>query len=207
MKKQRLEAFTDGVFAIVITLLILDLRLPEAPGAGLAAALTRMLPSIGAYVLSFLLIGMYWVFHHASMRFVHEVDGVLLWVNILFLLFVSFLPFPTMMIGRYPSQSLPVVIYGANLLLANMNGFVMILYLRRNPQLTTVVFTPDVYRAQLRQYAVVNGLYACAIGLSVPWPAAGVAVFAGMGVWLVARSAGYMGIGRCNTANEAASQV
>ncbi len=197
MKKNRLEAFTDGVFAIVITLLILDLRLPNVAYSELPAALAALAPAIGVYVLSFVLIGMYWVFHHHSMTLVHDVDGVLLWLNIIFLLFISFMPFPTMMMGRYPNQTLPVVVYGCNLLLANLNGFIMLLYLRRNPALTSQYFTDTLYRAQVRVYLIVNGLYACLIALAFALPAASVAAFAVMGVFLVVRSAINMGIGRC----------
>ena len=197
MKKNRVEAFTDGVFAIVITLLILELKLPDVSAAGLQPALISLLPSIGAYVLSFGLIGMYWVFHHYSMTLVHEVDGVLLWLNIVFLLFISFMPFPTMMMGRYPYQTLPVVIYGCNLILANVNGFVMLLYLRKNPQLTSQFFTDVIYRTQFRTYIVVNSLYAVLVGLAFVAPAVSTLAYAFMGVCLVVRSAMYMGIGRC----------
>ncbi|MEQ1913293.1 MAG: TMEM175 family protein, partial [Vicinamibacterales bacterium] len=197
MKKNRVEAFTDGVFAIVITLLILDLKLPDVSAAELPSALRNLLPSIGAYVLSFGLIGMYWVFHHHSMTLVHEVDGVLLWLNILFLLFISFLPFPTMMMGRYPYETLPVVIYGCNLILANVNGFVMVLYLRRNPGLASASFTDVIYRTQFRMYIIVNSLYAVLVGLAFVTPAVSTAAYALVGVCLVVRSAMYMGIGRC----------
>jgi uncharacterized membrane protein len=197
MKKNRLEAFTDGVFAIVITLLILELKLPDVSGDGLRGALTALGPSIGAYVLSFVLIGMYWVFHHASMTLVREVDGVLLWLNILFLLFISFMPFPTMMMGRYPYQTLPLVIYGCNLILANANGFAMLLYLRRNPQLVSHYFTETVYRAQFRTYLVVNGLYVVCVGVAFLAPRVSAMTFAVLGVSLVVRSALSMGIGRC----------
>ena len=197
MKKYRLEAFTDGVFAIVITLLILELKLPDVSAAGLRPALASLLPAIGAYVLSFALIGMYWVFHHYSMTLVHEVDGVLLWLNIVFLLFISFMPFPTMMMGRYPYQTLPVVIYGCNLILANVNGFVMLLYLRRNPQLASPFLTDVIYRTQFRTYIVVNSLYAVLVGLAFVAPRVSTAAYALVGVCLVVRSAMYMGIGRC----------
>ena len=197
MKKYRLEAFTDGVFAIVITLLILELKLPDVSAAGLRQALASLLPSIGAYVLSFALIGMYWVFHHYSLTLVHEVDGVLLWLNIVFLLFISFLPFPTTMMGRYPYQTLPVVIYGCNLILANVTGFVMLLYLRRNPRLASPFFTDAVYRTQFRTYIVVNALYGVLVALAFVTPAVSTVAYALMGVCLVVRSAMHMGIGRC----------
>ena len=121
MDKRRLESFSDGVFAIVITLLVLELKLPEVRYDALAQSLMALLPSISAYVLSFLLIGMYWVFHHHAYTLIDGVDGVLLWLNIVFLLLISFMPFPTMMLGRYPGQTLPIVFYGCNLLLANLH--------------------------------------------------------------------------------------
>ena len=197
MKKNRLEAFTDGVFAIVITLLILDVKLPDVSAGGLRPALVALLPAIGAYVLSFVLIGMYWMFHHYAMTFVHDVDGVLLWLNIMFLLFISFMPFPTMMMGRYPYQTLPLVIYGCNLVLANATGFVTLLYVRRNPQLTSHYFTDAVYRSQIRTYLVVNSLYVACVAFAFLAPRVSAAAYGVVGVCLVVRSAMSMGIGRC----------
>ena len=74
MKKSRLEAFSDGVFAIVITLLILDIRFPEVDYSQFAATLTSVLPRILAYVMSFIIIGLYWVIHHNSMHVMKKTD-------------------------------------------------------------------------------------------------------------------------------------
>lgn len=197
MDKRRLESFSDGVFAIVITLLVLELRLPDVSYDALGSSLLKLLPSISAYVLSFLLIGMYWVFHHHAYTLIDGVDGVLLWLNIVFLLLISFMPFPTMMLGRYPGQTLPVVFYGCNLLLANLHGLAMLLYLRRAPQLASRRFTPTLYRTQVRIYLIVNSLYAANIGLALRLPRLSMAIFAAMAVYLMARSAVIMGIGTC----------
>ena len=116
---------------------------------------------------------------------------------IVFLLFISFIPFPTMMMGRYPYQTLPVVIYGCNLILANVNGFVMLIYVRRNPQLASHFFTDVIYRTQFRTYIIVNSLYAALVGLAFVLPTVSAAAYALVGVCLVVRSALYMGIGRC----------
>ena len=202
MKKNRLESFSDGVFAIVITLLVLELKLPDVAYGALHQSLAGLLPSIGAYVLSFLLVGMYWVFHHYAFTLLESVDGVLLWLNILFLLFISFMPFPTMMLGRYPFQTLPVVIYGINLMLANMTGLASVLYLKRNQQLASPRFTPAVYRSQLRSYLVVNGLYVANLALAFVAPAVSVAVFAILALYLMYRSVALMGIGTCTPAYE-----
>lgn len=197
MKKNRLESFSDGVFAIVITLLVLDLRLPPVGYSALGESLRSMLPSIAAYVLSFLLVGMYWVFHHHAFTLLEAVDGVLLWLNVVFLLFISFMPFPTMMLGRYPFETLPVVFYGVNLLLANLMGLLSLTYLHYNPQLASSRFTAGNYRRQVRMYLGVNGLYIANIALAFVVPTMSVAVFGVMALFLVYRSAALMGIGRC----------
>lgn len=198
MKKNRLEAFSDGVFAIVITLLILEVKLPEVSYDHLFDGLQAMMPSIGVYVQSFLLIGMYWVFHHYAFTFISEVDGVLLWLNILFLLFISFLPFPTSLLGRYSFQTWPAVIYGMNLVLANLMGFVMILYLRKNKQLSSPIFTDKIYKSQMRMYLGVNGLYIFCIALAFVVPKLSVYIFAIMAIFLITRSIIFMGVGKCN---------
>ncbi len=202
MDKRRLEGFSDGVFAIVITLLVLELKLPAVNYDALGQSLLALLPSIAAYALSFLLVGMYWVFHHHAYTLLDGVDGVLLWLNIVFLLAISFMPFPTMLLGRYPGQTLPVVFYGCNLLVANLHGLAMLLYLRRTPRLASVRFTPTVYRAQLRMYLGVNTLYAANIVLAFRAPRVSMTIFAAMALFLMARSAIIMGIGSCAPVDE-----
>ena len=188
MNKTRLEAFSDGVFAIVITLLVLEIRLPEVDYRHLAGALQTILPRITAYVTSFALIGLYWVFHHYALTFVAKVDGVLLWLNILFLLFISFLPFPTMLMGRYPFETLPVMMYTANLLLTNATGFFLIYYLRCNPHLISTAFTDAVFKSQVHLYTWVNLVYLAALALAFFAPAVSYWVVSGMALLLICRS-------------------
>jgi uncharacterized membrane protein len=154
----------------------------------LGKALIDILPVIGVYILSFLLVGMYWVFHHHGLTFITHVDGFLLWLNILFLLFVSFLPFPTMLMGRYPFHTLPVVIYGCNLLLANGTGLSLMLYLKRNKQLASPALTEEAYKSQLRIYFFVNVSYIISILLAFIFPAVSFFVFAFIAVGLIIRS-------------------
>ncbi|MBS1512051.1 MAG: DUF1211 domain-containing protein [Bacteroidetes bacterium] len=195
MNKNRLEAFSDGVFAIVITLLILNVKIPHTPYHDLLQALTAMLPAISAYILSFLLIGMYWVFHHNAFTHIAQVDGVLLWLNIILLLFISFLPFPAMLMGEYPFTTIPVVVYGCNLLLANGTGFIMFLYLMRNKSLATPAFSAKVMKIQLTTYITVNILYIIAIIIGFYKPTISLIIFAVMAVSLIVRSAVTTGIG------------
>jgi uncharacterized membrane protein len=95
MSTGRLEAFSDGVFAIAITLLVLEIRLPEGWEEDLGGALIGLWPSYLAYVVTFLLVGMIWMNHHRMFHFIHRTDGMLLALNVLLLMDVAFLPFPT----------------------------------------------------------------------------------------------------------------
>lgn len=197
MKKSRLESFSDGVLAIVITLLILNVKLPEVSYDNLGAGLLELLPTVEVYILSFLLIGMYWIFHHHTFNFVSEVDGIMTWLNILFLLTISFLPFPTSLVGKYPNQTLPMVIYGANLILVNLTGFAGLVYINRNKQLCTSVFTPEVFRSQMKLYLGVNGFYLVCIAVAFFRPRISVYMFGAITIFLIIRSAIFMGIGKC----------
>jgi uncharacterized membrane protein len=114
----RLEAFSDGVFAIAITLLILEVRVEQSPEESLAAALHHALPEIGAYAASFLQIGIMWANHHALFRLVDRVDQLLLLFNLLLLGCVSFLPLPTRLVAEHTSgldARTAVLLYGGTL--------------------------------------------------------------------------------------------
>lgn len=103
---QRLEAFSDGVFAIAITLLVLEIGVPHvAPGQSLAAAMRHLWPSYFGYAVSFLTIGVMWINHHAMFKDIDRQDHVLLVLNLLLLLSISFLPFPTAVLAAYMRDS------------------------------------------------------------------------------------------------------
>jgi uncharacterized membrane protein len=201
MKKSRIESFSDGVFAIVITLLVLSIKIPDVSYSKISDGLLDILPSTGVYVLSFILIGMYWVFHHYSFSFFDEVDGVMVWLNIIFLLFISFLPFPTSLLGKYPFHTLPVLLYGINILLPNLIGFILIVYLNWNPQLASKSFTKKIFRSQMLTYLIVNGIYIIGLILAVYNPRLSLFLFGGMACYLIIRSTLMMGIGKCNLFN------
>src|SRR6476469_605198 len=114
----RLEAFSDGVLAIAVTLLILDVRVEPAEGESLAHALHASLPQIGAYAPSFLQIGIIWANHHSLFRLVERVDQVLLLENLLLLASVSFLPLPTGLVAEHTTGAdgrTAALLYGATL--------------------------------------------------------------------------------------------
>ncbi len=163
MNKQRLEAFTDGVYAIVITLLILDIRIPEVKPDNLGPALLGLLPQAFTYVLSFFVIGLYWFSHHRIAQQVKRVDGTFVWLNMVWLLFVTIMPFPAALLGRYPLSPIPIAIYGTDLILANVTGFIILTYMKSHPELCFTIVDSKVLRSQVPVYALTNGLYILAI--------------------------------------------
>jgi uncharacterized membrane protein len=133
--KNRLENCSDGVFAIAITLLVLDIKLPEVNTTGLAQALIEALPRIAAYVMSFAIIGLYWISHHRTFELIAKINGAVFWINLLLLLLVSFIPLPTALLGRYPNEALPIIVYSVTLIACNAVGLGLMAYLLFHPQL------------------------------------------------------------------------
>jgi len=115
MTPGRMEAFSDGVLAIIITIMVLDLRLPVGPSF---AALRSVLPSLLAYVLSFVFVGIYWANHHHLVKTVGRVTGGILWANLHLLLWLSLFPFATRWMSVEHFAPVPVVAYGVVQILA-----------------------------------------------------------------------------------------
>jgi len=145
MTKNRLEAFSDGVFAIVITLLILDVRFPADKPLTLET-LWGVAPHLWAFVLSFVIVGVYWVSHHNMLHFIRAVDRQLLWLNLALLLIVVFIPFPAALLGQHSDNELAVALYGINLMLVNAAGAAMWLYATSRPHLAADGMTPALSR-------------------------------------------------------------
>jgi uncharacterized membrane protein len=116
----RISSLADGVFAIVMTLLVLGVEVPEVPDEMIADQLFRevllLWPLIAAYVVSFLVLGIYWMGHHTQFHFLRGVDRPALWMNIVFFMFVCLVPFSTRMVGQYSGQEIALLLYGTNLL-------------------------------------------------------------------------------------------
>lgn len=109
----RLEAFSDGVFAIVITLLVLELRVPEVhDSASLYQGLYALIPKFLSFGLSFVYITIYWINHHQLFNLLKNANRGLFWLNNLFLMCLTFIPFPTALIGSYPKDPVAVKFYG-----------------------------------------------------------------------------------------------
>lgn len=122
MPKDRMLAFSDGVLAVIITIMVLELHAPE--NASLEA-LHAALPTFLAYVLSFIYIAIYWVNHHHVMYTVERVNGGILWANMALLFFLSLVPFTTSWMGETEGALWPTVVYGGSLLAAALSYYVL----------------------------------------------------------------------------------
>ena len=117
MGKNRLEAFSDGVLAIIITIMVLELKIPEGQGID---ALLLVLPTFLSYILSFVYVGIYWNNHHHLLHTLHKVTGPVLWANLHLLFWLSLVPFASGWMGANPDATVPVALYGVVLLMASI---------------------------------------------------------------------------------------
>jgi uncharacterized membrane protein len=126
MRKGRLEAFSDGVMAIIITIMVLELAPPHG---GDLAALQLLLPKFLAYALSFIYLGIYWNNHHHLFQAVDQVNGTILWANLHLLFWLSLVPFATAWMGENYLEPLPAALYGVVLVMAGVAYFILVRFL------------------------------------------------------------------------------
>jgi uncharacterized membrane protein len=147
----RLRNLSDGVFAIVITLLILELKAPHlsdpTSGAELLREIGRLWPKLLSYLVSFCMVGIYWVGHRNIFEAITRSDRPLLWLNNLFLLGVTFLPFPAAILGEYNANPVALTIYGASLSLISLSLYFLFAYAGRHPHLLGAHVTPGLLSA------------------------------------------------------------
>jgi len=122
MTKGRLEAFSDGVFAIIITIMVLDLKVPHEADL---AALKPLLPVFLTYALSFVILGIYWNNHHHLLKAARHVTGAMMWANLHLLFWLSLFPFMTGWMGENHFMTAPTAVYGAVLLLAAIAYYIL----------------------------------------------------------------------------------
>ena len=122
MEKNRLEAFSDGVIAIIITIMVLEMKVPHASDFG---SLKPLLPVFLSYVLSFVYVGIYWNNHHHMLQTVKHVTGGILWANLYLLFWLSLFPFVTGWMGENHFAAMPSALYGLVLLMAALAYFIL----------------------------------------------------------------------------------
>lgn len=180
MNKGRMEAFTDGVMAVIITILVLEIR---APAGATFAALAAEIPNLAAYALTFVMVGIYWNNHHHMLQATARVNGAVLWANLFLLFWLSLFPLVIRWANATNFASLPVAAYGAILLLSGL-GYML---------LQRAIIAADEANAALRRAVgedwkiwatlALDGI-AIAMAFYRPWAALGVYVVVAA-LWLV----------------------
>jgi uncharacterized membrane protein len=177
----RIEAFSDGVFAIAITLLVLDLKVPEVDH-GLGHALAQEWPRYASYATSFLTIGIIWVNHHAMFDRIVRVDRTLMFVNLLLLMLVSLIPFPTALLSRFlrsgPDQHVAAAVYSGTLLAMGITFFAVWLRASRGRRLIDAALPAPVVSAITRRNIVGQPIYLAALAAAFVSAAASLALCA-----------------------------
>jgi uncharacterized membrane protein len=167
---ERINGFSDGVFAIVITLLVLEIKVPEIHkdlvSEELIPALKELAPNIVSHAISFALLGIYWVGHHTVFRLIKRYDRTLLWLNLLYLLFVASMPFPTGLVIRYGDQQISLVIYCGVLILAGLSAVAMWWHASRDHRLIDENISQETIAITYRRILTAPALYLVAILVS-----------------------------------------
>jgi uncharacterized membrane protein len=167
----RIEFFSDAVFAIAMTLLVLDIRLPDIKASQLNHELHELLPQMFAYALSFLVISLNWISHHRKFRVITGFDDTLTRLNLLLLFLIAFLPFPTSVLSNYASQTSAVVLY-AGTSAAIAGSQVLILWHARRADLLDRTVDTGVYRLMMYDGVVSPFVFTVSIGIAFISPAA-----------------------------------
>src|SRR5215211_2504615 len=168
--RDRIVNLSDGVFAIAITLLILDIRVPEISenlvSRQLPEALLSLWPKYLGYILSFVGISAFWLIHHSIFRPIRDYDRTLLYLNFLFLMVVAFVPFPTSLLGEYGNHQLPVAIYAATLAVGRLLLTAIYWHSMRNDRLLDEPQDPVTARFFLIRGLALPAIFLLSIAIS-----------------------------------------
>jgi len=181
LAKSRVEALADGIFAVAMTLLVLDIKSPEqrsfASNGEIISYLVQLEHSFAMYAISFVVLGIFWIGHHVLFHFVRHMDRRLLWINLGFLLLITLVPFSTDLLGDHGHLSLPALVYGINLLALGALLVLHLRYLARHPHLATDELTPAAVKHMYREARVYGLVPLLSIAVSFYSPRLGMYLY------------------------------
>lgn len=180
MEPRRVEALADGIFAIAMTLLVLELRVPAVPETATAAALIQAIlsswPKFAAYGGSFLILGVLWIGHHNQFHYIRRADRLLLWINICFLMCVGFMPYCTALLGSFIWNRAAAALYGGSLVVTGSVLYGHWVYAARHGLLVQDA-TREIVDSTGNRILIGLGGYAVALAVSMLSPLAGLALY------------------------------
>ena len=166
----RIEALTDGVFAIVMTLLVLDISIPEivrsSVQAELPGRLLELWPKFYSYALSFVVLGLFWISHRRVFHYIKRSNTGLLWINIIFLMFVTLIPFSTSLMGDYRMAQFTFMVYGINLFLIFAMMFILWTYATGKYRLVDSKIDPRIVKRRKLSIIIPSLIVVLTIGIS-----------------------------------------
>jgi len=166
----RIEALSDGVFAIVLTLMVFQIRIPNISSGDaqqmLWPQLLRQWPEFYSYVISFLLVGIYWVAHHNMYHLIRKSTRPLMWMNLIFLMFVAFVPYSVALVGRYDQIQRMMVLYGVHLTIISGLLYMQWWYVTRRHNLVGGRLNQKYVKSMDFKILAAPGVYMLAIGAS-----------------------------------------
>lgn len=190
LSKNRIEALTDAVFAVVMTLLVLDISVPQisshyaaagdvAIGAELLKRLFDLWPKILSFGISFILLAIYWMAHHRQFHYIKHSDRTLIWINVIFLMATCLLPFSTSLLGEYGEQQISIIIYGGNSIMISLLLCIQWWYATsRHSRLVDENLDPIIKTTSPRRLVFGMIVYLIAIGISSVYTHLSVFLFA-----------------------------
>ena len=161
---ERLTFLVDGVFAITMTLLVLELRPPEQEIANLADGLLEMMPRLYIYLIAFYSIANHWIVHQRMFRHITAVDSTMLWLTMLGLLFITLIPASTAIVGRFPSEKLAVACFSANSFLHALTNFLFWAYTARNQERFAIHSDPQLLKITAQVWLFISAGWLTSIG-------------------------------------------
>jgi TMEM175 potassium channel family protein len=173
MNKVRLENFSDGVFAIAVTLLVLNIKIPDAKHLDnqlLTQRVLESIPQLLTFGFSFMVIGVFWVAHHRIFAMTKLVDSKLLWLNIGYLMFVAVMPYPAALMAENPFLTVSILIYCGTLFIIGLMHFVLLRHIYRSDDIKNELFTEHVYQSYLRAGVTGPAIYIFAGAFSFVHP-------------------------------------
>ena len=170
ISRDRIVSLTDAVLAIVMTLLVLEIVVPELSRSEAATELPKrlleLLPDVWSYAISFIILGFIWISHDDRFHYIKRANRTLLWMTVFYLMFIAFIPFSTALIGAYGDQQISVIIYGINIIIVIVWSFMQWKYATKEHRLVDSDLDPKFITRMSRRIIIGIILYLIAIAVS-----------------------------------------
>jgi uncharacterized membrane protein len=195
----RIEALSDNIFAVAMTLLVLDIKIPaHGIGSNLWPFVVPLWHHVRTFTISFFIVGLYWVLHHHVFASIRRSNRTLLWINLLFMLFVAITPFSTGLLGAFDDSRTAIIIYGFNVMVLGLSLQAIWWYATRNHRLVSPRLEAHVVRRETRHLMIMPSI--CVIAMAVSF----FSTTASIGIYVLAPFLHFFPVGRVTSKSHGA---